>query len=263
MPTESGGSSAPIAGREPPCLTGQRIVTVGFEEAPGAALVRLFEAAGAFCRALPGAAAGAGGPECDVAVVCLETWPPPAESGALPELLLAALPSELLGQHAAWVRNFCADCVFWPCSGEELVFRTGWALQRHRAAGKRRAVGPFGVVVADDDPSITALVKAVLESEGLPCRAVPDGAAALAAAREGAGLLILDVRMPGMDGYQVLSALKSDGTTRSLPVILLTACDQESEVVRGFGLGAEDYIVKPFNPLEVLMRVKRIAERTR
>jgi CheY-like chemotaxis protein len=252
----------PITAPELSGLAGQRIATLGFDPERGEALARLFGAAGAFCRTLPSSAAEAGECACDGAVVWLETWLPPPAGTPLPKVLIAVVTPQLLGRYAGWVQSVCADCVFWPCSGEELVFRVAWALGKRRAPCKPAPDRPFRVLVADDDPSITALLKAVLEGEGMVCRTLPNGAAALEAARQGgAGLLLLDIHMPGMDGYQVLAALKGDDTTRSLPVVMLTACDQESEIVRGFGLGAEDYIVKPFNPLEVFMRVKRIAER--
>ena len=70
---------------------------------------------------------------------------------------------------------------------------------------------------------------------------------------------VLDVNMPAMDGYEVLSAIRSEGL--HVRVILLTARQQESDVIRGFTLGADDYMVKPFGPMELVARIKRLLSR--
>jgi DNA-binding response OmpR family regulator len=70
---------------------------------------------------------------------------------------------------------------------------------------------------------------------------------------------VLDVNMPGMDGYAVLSAIRQEGIP--LRVLLLTARQQESDVIRGFTLGADDYVVKPFSPMELVARLKRLLGR--
>ena len=70
--------------------------------------------------------------------------------------------------------------------------------------------------------------------------------------------VILDVNMPGMSGFEALSRLKSAKATRPVPVIMVTARSQEVDVLRGFSLGADDYVVKPFNPIELVARLKRI-----
>jgi len=70
--------------------------------------------------------------------------------------------------------------------------------------------------------------------------------------------LVLDVNMPGMDGFDVLMRLRADTHTRDIPVILLTARQQEEDVMRGFGYGAADYVIKPFKPTELAARVSRL-----
>ena len=70
---------------------------------------------------------------------------------------------------------------------------------------------------------------------------------------------VLDVDMPGMDGYQVLTAVRQEGL--AVRVLLLTARQQESDIVRGFSLGADDYVVKPFSPMELVARLKRLLSR--
>lgn len=115
------------------------------------------------------------------------------------------------------------------------------------------------VVVADDDLIVAALVAATLNNHGIRCHLARHGQEALEMTRQLLpNALVLDINMPGMDGFEVLSKLKDDPLTASIPVLLLTARQQEADVLRGFGLGAEDYVVKPFNPLELLARLKRL-----
>jgi DNA-binding response OmpR family regulator len=113
------------------------------------------------------------------------------------------------------------------------------------------------VLIADDDPTVLALVGASLKNFGMDCQTASDGRSAVdAIRRERPHAAILDVNMPGMDGYQVLAAIRSE----KLPVrvLLLTARQQEQDILRGFTLGADDYLVKPFNPMELVARLKRL-----
>lgn len=122
-------------------------------------------------------------------------------------------------------------------------------------AGKRR-----DVVLADDDPTVVAIVRATLENEGWRCHVAENGVEALAlAGRVRPAAVIVDVNMPGRDGFEVLAELRGRRATRDVPVLLLTARHQEIDVLRGFDLGAADYVVKPFNPLELAARLKRLA----
>jgi DNA-binding response OmpR family regulator len=114
--------------------------------------------------------------------------------------------------------------------------------------------------VADDDPTTLVLVRAAIENFGMQCLTAADGNAAIASLRESKpDAAVLDVNMPGMDGYQVLSAIRSE----ALPVrvLLLTARQQENDVIRAFALGADDYVVKPFSPMELVARLKRLLGR--
>jgi DNA-binding response OmpR family regulator len=94
----------------------------------------------------------------------------------------------------------------------------------------------------------------------MECHLAADGPKALDAVRRlRPQAAILDVNMPGMDGYEVLSAIRAE----NLPVrvMLLTARQQESDIIRGFTLGADDYVVKPFSPMELVARLKRLVLR--
>jgi CheY-like chemotaxis protein len=116
------------------------------------------------------------------------------------------------------------------------------------------------VLIADDDATVLALVRMALENFGMECHTASDGPSALEAARRlKPHAAILDVNMPGMDGYEVLSAIRGDGVP--MRVILLTARQRENDILRGFTLGADDYIVKPFSPMELLARLKRLLGR--
>src|SRR6185437_4767776 len=128
------------------------------------------------------------------------------------------------------------------------------------AAAAAMPVGRPQIVVADDDPTVLALVRAAIENFGMECVSAHDGSCAAETIRRiRPQAAVLDVNMPGMDGYEVLSAIRAEGLP--VRVVLLTARQQESDVIRGFTLGADDYIVKPFSPMELVARVKRLLGR--
>jgi DNA-binding response OmpR family regulator len=121
---------------------------------------------------------------------------------------------------------------------------------------------PRTVLVADDDEDILQLVSFRLERAGYTVVTAADGQQALAAAREHhPDLAVLDVMMPGLNGYEVTRQLRADPATAAIPVILLTARVQEAEVSRGFEAGADDYLRKPFSPQELRSRVQAILAR--
>ncbi len=120
------------------------------------------------------------------------------------------------------------------------------------------------VVVADDDGDILELVRFKLEQTGMDVEAVGDGVQALdACGRERPDLVLLDVMMPGMSGLDVCRTLRDDLGMGSVPVILLTARAQESDIDQGFEAGADNYVVKPFSPRELSSRVRAVLARVR
>jgi DNA-binding response OmpR family regulator len=120
------------------------------------------------------------------------------------------------------------------------------------------------ILVADDDMDIRDLVAFKLEQAGYEVVAVDNGLAALTAATENPpDLVVLDVMMPGMSGIDVCRQLRLEQGTKALPIILLTARAQEGDVEVGFGAGADDYIVKPFSPRELVSRVEAVLARMR
>lgn len=115
------------------------------------------------------------------------------------------------------------------------------------------------IVLAEDEPQIARLIEFKLKKEGYDVTWKENGEEALKAIKaDKPDLILLDIMMPVMDGYEVLRRLKEDENLTDIPVIMLTARAQEKDVVKGIDLGAEDYITKPFHPAELLARVKRI-----
>lgn len=112
------------------------------------------------------------------------------------------------------------------------------------------------VLVADDNPNSRQLVKDILESLGYEPILAIDGPGALAAAQaQVPDLIILDVNMPGMSGFEVLAILKSDEILSKIPILMLTALADVDNRVTGLGLGADDYLSKPFSPRELAARI--------
>jgi DNA-binding response OmpR family regulator len=117
-------------------------------------------------------------------------------------------------------------------------------------------------LVVEDDPDIVELVQHYLKAEGFQVEAVADGRRALERLRAGANdLVILDLQLPGMDGLALCAELRRDERTRALPVIMLTARADEADRVVGLEVGADDYVVKPFSPKELVARVRALMRR--
>jgi len=112
------------------------------------------------------------------------------------------------------------------------------------------------VLVVDDVPSSQHLLASILRDRGYQVLVADDGPAALERVRTMLpDLVLLDIEMPGMDGYEVCLRLKAEETTRELPVVFITGKTGTEDVVRGFRCGGMDYVTKPFHPLELLARV--------
>jgi DNA-binding response OmpR family regulator len=118
------------------------------------------------------------------------------------------------------------------------------------------------ILVADDDPDIRSLVELRLEKSGYDVVAAGDGEQAFATALERApDVALLDVMMPKLDGYEVTQRLREHEATRHLPIILLTARVQETDIARGVEAGADDYVKKPFSTNELRDRVQAVLGR--
>jgi DNA-binding response OmpR family regulator len=115
------------------------------------------------------------------------------------------------------------------------------------------------VLVVDDEPRIVQLARDYLEHAGFAVLAASDGRAALQIARSRhPDLVVLDLGLPGLDGLDVTRALRADG---NLPIVMLTARDDELDKLLGLELGADDYLTKPFSPRELVARVRAVLRR--
>jgi two-component system phosphate regulon response regulator PhoB len=118
------------------------------------------------------------------------------------------------------------------------------------------------ILVVDDEPEIVALVAYHLAKAGYRVATSASGQDALDnARRERPSLIVLDLMLPGMSGFDVLEQLRGDETTRDVAVLMLTARREEPDRIRGLSLGADDYLTKPFSPAELVLRVGAILRR--
>jgi DNA-binding response OmpR family regulator len=116
------------------------------------------------------------------------------------------------------------------------------------------------ILLVDDEPNILQLAQLYVEREGFEVATVGDGLEALAAVqRHEPALIVLDIMLPGMDGFDVCRQLRADGN--QVPILMLTARDEDFDKIVGLELGADDYLTKPFNPRELVARIKAILRR--
>jgi PleD family two-component response regulator len=183
-----------------------------------------------------------------------------AEGAAALLRALLAVPGEAHGLHVG-IAEPRPEAEF-----TDAVSQAGLLLNQSRRSSepgaspeRPRASESRTIVLAEDDPISAALVRHRLERSGFKVRHFENGAEALSAIREEPpSLVVLDVQMPGMDGFEVLARLKEDDRTRGVRTILFTSLGSESDISRGFELGTDDYLVKPFSPRELIARVLRL-----
>jgi len=120
-------------------------------------------------------------------------------------------------------------------------------------------MSPKKILIADDNENIREALTYLLEDEGYSLSMAKDGAETLARVREvHPDVLFLDIMMPEINGYDVCRTIKNDPELRNIYVIMLTAKGQAAEQERGRAAGADEYIVKPFSPMEILAKIKNI-----
>ncbi|MGC9334290.1 MAG: response regulator, partial [Anaerolineae bacterium] len=120
------------------------------------------------------------------------------------------------------------------------------------------------ILVVDDDPELVRLLGAYLEHEGFQVLTAYDGESALhILRRERPDLVLLDLMLPDRDGWEVTRIIRADPSLRSMPIIMLTARVGDYDRILGLELGADDYVTKPYNPREVLARVRAVLRRVR
>lgn len=122
------------------------------------------------------------------------------------------------------------------------------------------------ILIVEDDPAVRDVVEHSLSREGMNTLAVADGESALARLREEAepfDLVVLDVMLPGMDGVEVCREIRAGGAAKDVTILMLTARDDETSVVVGLEVGADDYVTKPFSPRQLVSRVRAHLRRRR
>ena len=129
--------------------------------------------------------------------------------------------------------------------------------QRSRLGDGAQDESKGDILIVDDTPANLRLLSQMLAEQGFQVRPVPDGALALAAVQvEPPDLILLDIRMPDMSGYEVCERLKADGRTADIPIIFISALDAVQDKIKAFAAGGVDYVTKPFRIEEVLARVE-------
>jgi len=274
-------ASAPIPDYVAEATAGKRVGLVGFPadlaDAMCAALERVKARARLF-QVADDPACGAVA-DCDVILVHVRAetrssaWLQPGV--AVPNsvnLLFTGEQNELTGLPSE-VRARAADFIVGRAEPLEVLMRIALALSRREAAAPepvaaaateppsrpRTAVACPRIVFADDDNIVRSLVGTTLQNYGMSCKSADNGLAALSLIRsEQPHAVVLDVQMPVMDGFEVLAAIRAEKIPSR--VILLTSLGQERDILRGFNLGADDYIKKPFNPFELVARLKRLLQ---
>jgi CheY-like chemotaxis protein len=207
----------------------------------------------------------------DACVVNLSFEVPKADGGAVDLLAISRKPTIVIGErdeilgHAFSLVSAAHEFIIRPWTREDFYLRAFMVLRNALAIAEDqpgRSSAPRTeptIIVADDDRTTIMMVQSILRSWKINCIVAHNGKDAMELTREiKPDALLLDVGMPDMDGFQVLAALRADPATRAIPIVMLTAAQSETEIVRGFDLGADDYITKPFRAHEMLARIRRL-----
>jgi CheY-like chemotaxis protein len=273
-----------VPGHIAAALKGKRVALVGFSADDAERLCLALERASAKPRYFDRVTSRDSDPVRDCDLVFVNVTPAtkdtfllaagPAASG-LPLALAGARDQILALDYSVQLR--ACELLIDGWQPEEALMRLAFALSRKEAA--RAVAAPAlaaaartaatqapvngnnnhtssEVLVADDDLTVRLVVRSALENAGIKCRMASNGPEALQILRDCRPCAaVLDINMPGMDGYEVLSAARLEAIP--VRVLLLTARQQEADITRGFTLGADDYLIKPFNPPELVARLRR------
>jgi len=255
-------------------LSGKRFALIGFDAEESGTIVSVLATMRAFGQSVTGGATIPGLNPFARFDGCIIEASAGANTAGAPEETVAQIrkPALLIGSgaqmmnHALAVADNRHDFLVRPYEAEELLLRAFRIVRNasnehdlmrpaQRAPGRR-------VLVADDDQAAAILISTVLRHAGFTCEFARDGHSALKLARESVpDLLLLDVGLPEMDGFAVLSAVRNDPAISKLPTIIVTGRNNEDDIVKGFALGADDYITKPFISGEMTSRINRALRR--
>jgi CheY-like chemotaxis protein len=251
-------------------LAGKRVALIAHSPDEASLFQKVLDGADAFCRLLSQQdAASSGLRPFDLAVIWLddrEVSPLLSDKEAtyhVPFLLVGT--GGAVQRNLAVARDKITDFLLkGTLSADDLLLRALKLLAANHQTPKAAAQsgGKKTLVIADDDSSITTLLNMTLKKAGFDTHVASDGGQAVDLAKKvRPDLMIVDVNMPHRDGFEVLAMLRQNPDTSATKVLMLTACEQEVDVLRGFGLGADDYVIKPFNPMEISARVKSLLAR--
>ncbi len=255
-------------------LSGSRFALIGLDDAEASEIISALASIRAFGQQVTGSATIRGLNPFAPFHGCIIDAGCSSDLISAPEEAIARIrkPTLLIGtarqmsEHALAVADMRHDFLVRPYETEELLVRafrilrnTGTEYDLVRPA---KHTASRRVVVADDDQAAAILISTVLRHAGFTCEFARDGQSALKLTRQSLpDLLLLDVGLPEMDGFGVLSALRNDPATSKLPVIVVTGRNNEDDIIKGFALGADDYITKPFISGEMMARVNRVLRR--
>jgi CheY-like chemotaxis protein len=245
-------------------LEGRRFGLCGFDASDARRITRVLDSTRSAYMSFDERLLGRSAEVCDAVIIRPASLSPEGLQAAATSrvAMLAACAARVLLEGNGAAYSWCKGFLNEPWSDADLLLRLYQLLNTPRgvdAAGVRESRAEPLVLLADDDPEWIALAGATLRHEGIAWQTAEDGLTALRLARElFPALVVLDVRMPEMDGFEVLEVFRLDPRLQKIPVMLLTGCDNASDVKRGARLNADDYLTKPVKPSMLLERVKRL-----
>jgi two-component system, cell cycle response regulator DivK len=272
-------ASGPVPSTIVDALKGKRVALVGFPADDAERLCVALERASAKPRYFDQVTPRDSDPIRECSLILVDVTPATKDTFLLaagpadftgPSLVLAGIRDQILSLDPS-VQLRASELLIDGWQPEEALMRLALAVSRREAVpllappmsngANAKPMNGNGrknseVLVADDDSTVRLVVRSALENAGIKCRMATSGTEAMQILRDcHPPVAILDVNMPGMDGYEVLSSARLE----SIParIMLLTARQQEADITRAFTLGADDYLIKPFNPAELIARVKR------
>jgi CheY-like chemotaxis protein len=250
-----------------PPLEGRKVAAIGFGRQDIAGLASAMLEERARIQFLPHGDLGQAG-EFDLYLLnCSSSDVMKRDPAFLRAILSSGVPAVAVGSRAALaILRSSGDPRLWdfaarPLHMDELVWRAANLIVRCEEARVPRVL-PRRVVVADHDPFTRSLVESALARHGFTCELVEDGAAAWeAVGRAEPGVVVLDLTLPNRDGFQLMADIRRMNG-RKPKVVVLSARQSEADILRAFALGADDYITKPFSPLELHARLIRLVGET-
>jgi PleD family two-component response regulator len=258
-------------------LEGKRFALMGFDAAEAESILAALHEVKSFGHVISGASKIPGLNSLSHFDACLINASAKYSNGnAAPatSVLHGKKPALLIGTREEMAEHMDAfaepnhDILVRPLDPKEVVLRAFRILKHANVTlDEIEPLAPIAgrrmILIADDDAATVVLVSAILKHSNFDCEVAHDGEQTLAMTRKTKpNLVLLDVSMPKMDGFEALAALRRDPLTHDTPVVMVTADHNEKDLIKGFSLGADDYITKPFNSGELMARINRALRST-